>query len=127
MAVRIQCKRAYDDEDPDDGYRVLVDRLWPRGLSKDQLRLDAWYKDLAPSGTLRKWFGHQVDRWPEFGERYRAELQTPEQRERIRDLLNTADQGHITLLYGAKDTEHNQAVILAEEIAHAIASKGDGK
>lgn len=108
----IRCKRAYDAPAANDGYRVLVDRVWPRGVSKDELELDAWRKDLAPSTELRKWFGHDPERWDEFRERYFAELD--ERRDAVDELLEQVGDGRLTLVYGAKDTEHNQAVALRE-------------
>lgn len=112
MAIRIQ--RAYEDPDKNDGYRVLVDRIWPRGRSKDELALDGWQKELAPSTELRKWFGHDPQRWKEFQKRYRSELRSDEQQTRLADLLAAAGKKDITLVYGARDTEHNQAVVLCE-------------
>ncbi len=107
----IQIKRIYDSASDDDGYRVLVDRLWARGVSKENARIDQWMKEIAPSTELRKWFGHEVDKWSEFKARYKKELSEKE------DLLNeikNLEKEHkkITLLYSAKDTEHNQAVVL---------------
>jgi uncharacterized protein YeaO (DUF488 family) len=94
------------------GARLLVDRVWPRGIRKDELKADDWIRDVAPSTTLRKWFGHDVARWPEFRDRYRAELRNnPEAVERC---LAWCRKGPVTLLYGAKDEAHNQAVVLAE-------------
>lgn len=106
----IRCKRAYDEPAANDGYRVLVDRIWPRGVSKDELALDAWTKELAPSTELRKWFGHDPERWDAFRARYFAELD--ERREAVADLLEQVGNGRLTLVYGAKDTKHNQAVAL---------------
>lgn len=94
------------------GARLLVDRVWPRGIRKDALRADDWIREVAPSTTLRKWFGHDVARWPGFRDRYRAELRNnPEAVERC---LAWCRKGPVTLLYGAKDEAHNQAVVLAE-------------
>lgn len=105
-------KRAYDQPAPADGMRVLVDRLWPRGLSKEQLAVDLWLKDAAPSDSLRRWYGHAPRRWESFAAKYRAEL------EQRGDLLSLLDQlrrrGRITLLYGARDTARNNAVVLRE-------------
>jgi uncharacterized protein YeaO (DUF488 family) len=112
----IQIRRAYEAPGADDGFRVLVDRLWPRGLSKEKFKFDLWCKDLAPTSTLRTWFGHNVDRWQGFCESYEQELRTPEQQELMRDVAAQATQSTITLVYGAKDTEHNQAVVLATEM-----------
>lgn len=108
----IRCKRAYDEPASNDGYRVLVDRVSPRGVSKEDLQLDAWRKDLAPSTELRKWFGHDPERWDGFNERYFAELD--ERKDAVDELLATVGDGRLTLVNGAKDTEHNQAVALRE-------------
>lgn len=108
----IAMKRAYDPASRDDGFRVLVDRLWPRGLSKKKLRIDLWAREIAPSTKLRQWFGHDPRRWREFCKRYREELRDPTPRAQIRVILDRAGGGKITLVYGAKDTEHNQAVVL---------------
>lgn len=111
--MTIVLKRAYDKPARGDGFRVLVDRLWPRGIKKEELQLDSWAKDLSPSTELRKWFAHDPDRWTEFRKRYRAELTQAHAAARIREILNAAKPSKtITLLYGAKDTEHNEAVVL---------------
>lgn len=112
--MRIEIKRAYNDPAPEDGYRVLVDRVWPRGRSKDALALDEWAKELAPSTKLRQWFGHDPARWHDFQQRYRDELAAPEQRQRLHALLKNAGKRELTLVYGAKDEEHNQAVVLRD-------------
>lgn len=106
----IQIRRAYDPPRRGDGYRILVDRVWPRGVSKDNLDLDEWQKDIAPSTRLRQWFGHVPQRWEGFQERYFAELE--EKQDAVRDLVERARQGRITLVYGARDPDHNQAVAL---------------
>jgi uncharacterized protein YeaO (DUF488 family) len=116
--VRLQ--RAYDDPTPDDGHRVLVDRLWPRGRTKEQLRLDAWARDLGPSTQLRKWFGHDPARWPEFQARYHAELAEPDQALALDALAERARRGPVTLVFGARDAEHNQAVVIADEIERRL-------
>ena len=110
--MKISIKRAYEDAAPGDGHRALVDRVWPRGRSREVLALAEWAKDLAPSAKLRTWFGHDPKRWRIFQERYRKELATPTQRERLRSLLAAAEKGPLTLVYGAKDEEHNQALVL---------------
>ena|SRR6185437_4165877 len=111
--LTIQLKRAYDEPARNDGYRVLVDRLWPRGIKKERLQLDAWAKTLAPSTDLRKWFAHDPDRWTEFGKRYRAELRAGDAAKTVRELLASAKgKKTVTLLYGAKDRERNEAVVL---------------
>ena len=112
----INLKRAYEDKAAQDGYRVLVDRLWPRGRSKETLALDSWARELAPSDKLRKWFGHDVERWEEFRQRYGDELKDEEKQAQMRQLLDDAEGQTITLVYGAKDTEHNQAVVLRDTL-----------
>lgn len=106
----IRIKRAYDPHEPDDGPRFLVDRLWPRGVKRDQLRTDGWLKGLAPSDALRHWFGHDPARWEEFCRRYAAELEA--NAEAWRMLLTMARSQDITLLFGARDREHNNAAAL---------------
>ena len=108
--MSIGLKRAYDPPDRSDGYRVLVDRIWPRGVTKDDLEVDAWLKDLAPSTELRKWFGHDPAKWKEFQSRYRTELR--EKKEALKLLKQKSKEHTITLLYGAKDQEHNEALVL---------------
>ena len=112
----VHIKRVYDKPSSRDGTRILVDRVWPRGCTKEQVRLTAWRKDLAPSTALRKWFGHDPTKWPEFRTRYHRELNQPEQRAAIKELGRLAHTKTLTLLYGASDTEHNQAVVLKELI-----------
>ncbi len=119
----IQIKRAYDEVGPDDGYRVLVDRLWPRGVKKEELRLDLWLKEIAPSPELRTWFGHDPARWEEFRRMYRQELRAPVRRHLIRDLAEWARRGPLTLVYGARDEEHNGAVVLKEMLDELVAGK----
>ncbi len=106
----IAIKRAYEKSGADDGRRVLVDRLWPRGVAKSALKIDAWEKDVAPSPALRKWFGHEPKRWTEFCRRYQAELK--ERRAELRALKKSARK--LTLVYAAKDPEHNHALVLKE-------------
>jgi uncharacterized protein YeaO (DUF488 family) len=120
MAVAL--KRAYDPVSPDDGRRILVDRVWPRGRSKEALQIGAWLKDLAPSNDLRRWFGHDAARWTEFVQRYRAELKNPERAFELRGLANAARTEKLTLVYGARDQEHNQAVVLRDLIEQAVKS-----
>jgi uncharacterized protein YeaO (DUF488 family) len=112
MDVRL--KRAYDPAEPDDGYRVLVDRLWPRGVSKERARLDEWARELAPSVELRTWFGHDPERFAEFERRYRAELAA--HGAKLDELRGRAREGTLTLVYAARDEEHNDAVVLAERL-----------
>jgi uncharacterized protein YeaO (DUF488 family) len=117
----IRLKRVYDDASRDDGTRVLVDRLWPRGLSREAAHVDLWLKDLAPSDNLHRWFNHDPERWPEFRKRYRAELaESSEDLEKLRRLV--AGKRPVTLLFAAKDTEHNNAVVLKERLGAATAA-----
>lgn len=109
-ASHLQLKRAYVPAEPSDGVRILIDRLWPRGVSKAEAALDDWMKDIAPSTELREWFGHDPARWVEFERRYRAELRHhTAELDRIRDLARTKT---VTLVYSAHDEEHNDAVVL---------------
>lgn len=110
MAVRI--KRVYDPPEPSDGYRVLVDRLWPRGVRKDKARVDEWLREIAPSGALRSWFAHDPDKWEEFRARYRSELEETGKREELEKLRTRAKGGTVTLLFGARDRERNNAAAL---------------
>ena len=107
MALRV--KRVYEEPENSDGERILVDRIWPRGISKDEARLSDWRKDLAPSNELRKWFAHDSELWEEFKERYRAELEEAGKMGDIRDIAERAGEQNVTLLFGAKDTKHNNA------------------
>ncbi|WP_026810146.1 DUF488 domain-containing protein [Arenibacter latericius] len=107
---KIRIKRIYDIPKESDGYRVLVDRIWPRGVSKESAKLDDWIKEIAPSDKLRKWFDHDPDKFEEFDKRYRIELQ--EKVDKLKELREKSKENILTLLYGAKDTEHNQAIIL---------------
>jgi uncharacterized protein YeaO (DUF488 family) len=122
----IKLKRAYEPSARGDGYRVLVERLWPRGVRKQDLELDAWEKEVAPSSALRTWFGHDPRRWAEFERRYRHELARPEAAERLRELAYQAARGTITLVFSARDVEHNSAVVLKHELerlAHRLAAE----
>jgi uncharacterized protein YeaO (DUF488 family) len=119
MSIRV--KRAYEAPAPDDGARYLVDRLWPRGVKKDALRIESWVKDVAPGDQLRKWFSHDPAKWDEFRKRYFEELAAHE--ESWRPLLAAARRGRVTLLFGAKDTEHNQAVALKEFLDRQLKNK----
>lgn len=110
MTIRI--RRVYETPDEGDGARILVDRLWPRGLSREKAQVDLWLKDIAPSTELRKWFGHDPEKWPEFGKRYRAELEKND--EQMAVLRKEIRKGPVTLVYGARDTEHNEAVVLKD-------------
>lgn len=111
----IKLKRVYENPLPNDGLRVLVDRLWPRGLTKERAAVDLWLKDVAPSTELRKWFGHDPARWKQFQTRYRKELQ--EKKDALQ-LLKQKSRGHtVTLVYGARDEEHNEALVLKQILA----------
>jgi len=122
-ASNVRLKRAYEPPEKKDGARILVDRLWPRGVSKAEAKLDEWIKEIAPSAELRTWFGHDPERWDEFRRRYRAEL--AEHPETLRDLRRRAREGRITFVYSAKDEVHNDAVVLRDVIlGRADPSKG---
>ena len=116
----IRLKRAYDPASSSDGYRVLVDRLWPRGVSKQRAKLDDWQKELAPSTELREWFGHEPSRFPEFRHRYVDELRC--ERSRLAELRRRARDGTLTLVYSAHDTEHNDAIVLADVLRRGLPS-----
>ena len=116
--MTIDVKRAYDPPAKGDGYRVLVDRIWPRGIAKNDLQIDDWQKDLAPSANLRKWFGHDPGKWDAFKESYARELE--ERSEALEELVEKAGAGSVTLVFGAKDTEHNNAVALKENLERRL-------
>jgi uncharacterized protein YeaO (DUF488 family) len=119
----IQIKRAYQPAAPNDGYRVLVERLWPRGLRKEEAHLDGWLKVLAPSDALRKWFGHDPARFREFRDRYRRELKSPEAEAELEELVQRAERTTVTLIYSARDEQHNNALLLAAEIERRLKSR----
>ncbi len=119
-ASHVRTRRAYDQPDLDDGYRVLVDRVWPRGRTRPELQLDGWLREIAPSGELRRWFGHDPARWDEFRDRYRAELADPARAALLDELTARARQGTLTLVFGAHDTEHNNARVLEEELRRRL-------
>ena len=114
MAIDVRAQRAYEDADPGDGHRVLIDHVWPRGVSRERAHLDEWARELAPSDELRKWFDHVPERFAEFRARYREELMA--NREQVAELRRRAQDGPLTIVYAARDTEHNNAVVLAELI-----------
>jgi uncharacterized protein YeaO (DUF488 family) len=120
--MSLAIKRVYDPPAPEDGYRVLVDRLWPRGLKKEDAALDLWAKDVGPSRELRQWFGHEPARWEGFRHRYAAELDAAA--EQWRPLLVKAARHRVTLLYGAHDVEHNNAVALRAYLETYLAAHG---
>lgn len=107
----VATKRIYEQASPDDGYRVLVDRLWPRGISKERAAIDAWIRELAPSDELRRWYQHDPERFEEFSQRFTAEL--AEQRQRLTELRKRSREGVVTLVYAAHDGEHSNAAVLA--------------
>lgn len=108
----IRVKRVYDPPEPADGFRILVDRLWPRGLSRQQARVDLWLREAAPSEALRKWYGHEPSRWPEFKRRYHRELE--DRKAALEEIRTRARGGAVTLLFAAADRERNNAVALVE-------------
>jgi uncharacterized protein YeaO (DUF488 family) len=115
----IHTKRVYEDPGAQDGARYLVERLWPRGVRKDDLPLDAWLKDVSPSPALRKWYGHDVAKWDEFRARYLTELEANP--DAWKPLLEAARRGKVTLLYSARDTEHNSALVLKQYLEERTA------
>lgn len=121
----IELLRVYDPgaTGPHGGSRVLVDRLWPRGIRKEALAPDLWLRDLGPSNDLRHWFGHQPDRWDEFRRRYREELAQKPQQQLLDQLETLARQGPLTLLYGARDEQHNQAVVIREVLEERLSPR----
>jgi uncharacterized protein YeaO (DUF488 family) len=121
-AVDIRLKRAYDPAVSSDGYRVLIDRLWPRGVSRERAKLDEWERKLPPSTKLRQWFGHEPARFEEFRRRYIEELRS--QRPRLTELRRRARNGTLTLVYSARDAEHNDAVVLAEILRRGLPKVG---
>ncbi len=123
--MMIKIKRAYQPPEEEDGFRILVDRLWPRGVSKDKAKLDLWLKEVAPSDELRKWFGHDPEKWSEFQKRYSAELKDKKSfLSKIKDLEK--EKGTVTLIYSAKDEEHNDAVVLRDKLQIEEGKKGSG-
>lgn len=117
VEMKVQIKRVYLPADKNDGKRVLVDRLWPRGLTKDAAKVDVWLKELGPSTELRKWFGHDPEKWGEFQKRFRSELN--KNKELVAELTQLAESGKVTLVYGAHDEEHNNAVVIRDFLAAA--------
>ncbi|KAB8196745.1 DUF488 family protein [Nonomuraea phyllanthi] len=117
MAGQITCRRVYEETSPDDGKRVLVDRVWPRGLSKEAAHLDEWLRDVAPSTELRRWYAHEPSRFAEFRRRYLAELRDPGHREAAGHLRELAGHDDVTLLTATRDVDQSQAAVLAEWLA----------
>lgn len=116
----IRLKRVYEKPSRTDGLRILVDRLWPRGLTKQRAAVTLWLKDVAPSTELRKWFGHEVERWPKFQARYHAELAKATSAALLDQLAEQARRGPLTLVFGARDPEHNQAKVIADELERRL-------
>lgn len=114
MGARIWLRRAYEPPGRADGTRVLVDRLWPRGVSRDDLMIEAWLREVAPSDNLRRWFSHDIERWEEFRRRYRKELATGTAAEALEGLRAVAARGRVTLVFAAKDPDHCNATVLSE-------------
>jgi len=112
--MTVSVRRIYEPVLPDDGTRVLVDRLWPRGVSKERAHLDEWFKDMAPSNELRQWYHHDPERFDEFVTRYRSELAGPEQARELQQLRDLATAGHVTLLTATRDPEISEAAVIAE-------------
>jgi len=115
--ANVRVRRIYESPDADDGKRVLVDRLWPRGVSKERAHLNEWAKDVAPSTELRKWYGHDPERFPEFEQRYRVELRDPEHQDAFEQLRDLAETGTVTLLTAAKRSDISEAQVLADLLA----------
>jgi uncharacterized protein YeaO (DUF488 family) len=116
----VAIKRAYEEAWAEDGYRVLVDGLWPRGMSKAQLEIDEWMREIAPSAALRKWYGHKPEKWEEFRKKYRQELLRPPRKALLDALVERARKGQVTLVFGARDAEHSNAAVIAEVIRHEL-------
>jgi uncharacterized protein YeaO (DUF488 family) len=117
---RVGLRRAYDPPQQGDGYRVLVDRIWPRGVARENLQLAEWNRVVAPSADLRRWYGHQLERWEEFREKYRAELLQNAQRAAVEELAKRARAGRLTLVVGARDVEHSQGAVLRAAITERL-------
>ena len=124
QATVLKLKRVYEDSERSDGTRFLVERLWPRGMKKAQLKMDAWLKDVAPSDSLRRWFGHDPLKWNEFQKKYRAELS--DNPHAWKPILEAAKRGAVTLLYSSRDTEHNNALVLKSFLEERIAGISHG-
>src|SRR5699024_4908000 len=118
-------RRVYEPASPADGYRVLVDRLWPRGVSRARARLDAWERDIAPSAELRRWYGHDPEKWPEFQRRYREELRAPAAAAVLDDLVRRARDGRVTLVYASRAGDISDAAALEKIIAGELRAQHD--
>lgn len=119
--MSVRTKRVYEPPSPADGHRVLIDRLWPRGLSKEKARVDEWARDLAPSDELRRWFGHRPERFEAFAHRYTDELH--DQADAISELRRRGRRGTVTIVYGARDSEHSNAAVLAPIVRRGFPSR----
>jgi uncharacterized protein YeaO (DUF488 family) len=117
--LSIALKRAYDEPSASDGTRVLVERLWPRGISKEHAHIDLWLKDVAPSTELRKWFNHDPQKFPEFRRRYETELKSEATQEALKKLREIAKQGQLTLIFAARDIDHSNAFVLKDLLLHS--------
>jgi uncharacterized protein YeaO (DUF488 family) len=113
----LKVKRVYDPPSDEDGLRILVDRVWPRGLTKEKARVNRWMRELAPSPALRKWFGHDPENWGRFRQRYRAELRSLKSQEMLRELADLSERGTVTLVYGSRDEKYNNAQALRDFVA----------
>jgi len=120
LAMPVQTKRVYAPRAANDGFRVLVDRIWPRGIGKNELAADAWEREVAPSTSLRKWFGHEPAKWPEFQRRYREELAAEPAAPVVAALTERAREGMLTLLFAAADRERNNAIVLRQVIEERL-------
>ena len=116
----IATKRAYEAVSAKDGYRVLVDGLWPRGVTKARLKIDAWMREIAPSASLRKWYGHKPEKWEGFSKKYRQELSKAPRKAFVDELVERARKEQVTLVFGARDAEHSNAAVLAEMIGSKL-------
>ena len=123
----IATKRAYEPYAPSDGYRVLIDRLWPRGVSKAGAHLDDWAKDVAPSRALREWYGHDPDKWPEFRKRYEKELQAPAAQAVLDDLARRARRGRVTLVYASRAADISDVVVVERLLDQRLKAHGKAK
>ena len=112
--MSIAIKRAYEPASAKDGYRVLVDGLWPRGMTSAQLKIDVWMREIAPSNSLRKWYGHDPEKWEDFRNKYRQELSKPPRKALLEELAERARKGQVTLVFGARDAERSNAAVIAE-------------
>ncbi len=116
----IATKRAYDKPDSEDGYRILIDGLWPRGLTKERLKVAHWMRAIAPSAALRSWYGHKPQKWEEFRKKYREELQKPPRQGLLEELVQSARREKVTLVFGARDAERSNASVIAEMIRERL-------